>query len=59
LFLAGDIGRGVMKQLPAHDELSVEEKRELLQRALDDDLVKANSVRKKKKSAARSTRTFA
>ncbi|MGD1210119.1 MAG: hypothetical protein ABR973_02025 [Candidatus Acidiferrales bacterium] len=48
-----------MKQLPAHDELSVEEKRELLQRALDDDLVKANSVRKKKKSAARSTRTFA
>jgi hypothetical protein len=53
-----ELKKELESNFPAHDELSVEEKKELLQRALGDDLVKANSVRKRKKSTARSTRTF-
>jgi hypothetical protein len=46
-------------RFPAHD-ISPEERRELLQRFIADALVKHNSLRpEQKKSAARSTRTFA
>jgi hypothetical protein len=53
-----ELKKELENDFPAHNESSVEEKRELLQRALGDDLVKDNSVRERKKSTARSTRTF-
>jgi hypothetical protein len=44
-------------RFPIHD-LSDEEKKELLRRSIVDSLVPHNSVRPKKKSTAKSTRTF-
>jgi hypothetical protein len=53
-----ELKKELQNKFPTHDELSLEEKKESFQRALGDDLVKANSLRKKQKSTACSTRTF-
>jgi hypothetical protein len=53
-----ELKKELENKFPAQGDLSAEEQRELLQRALSDDLVKDNSVRERKKSTARSTRTF-
>jgi hypothetical protein len=53
-----EVKKGLEEKFPAHD-FSTEEKRELLRRSIGDSLVKHNSLRpERKKSAARSTRTF-
>ena len=53
-----EVKKELEEKFPTHD-LSVEEKKELLQRSISDSLVKHNSLKpEKKKSAARSTRTF-
>ncbi|SRR6266571_3348749 len=53
-----EVKKELEEKFPKHD-LSDEEKRELLQRSISDSLVKHNSLKpEKKKSAARSTRTF-
>lgn len=53
-----DIKKELEEKFPTHG-LSAEEKKELLQRALGDHLVKHNSLKpEKKKSAARGTRTY-
>ncbi len=53
-----EVKKELEEKFPTH-ELSVEEKSELLQRSIIDSLVKHNSLKpERKKSAARSTRTF-
>lgn len=51
-----EIKKGLEERFPAHD-LSDEEKKELLQRAIGDALVQHNSVRPERKAINR-TRTF-
>jgi len=53
-----EVKKELEEKFPTHD-LSEEEKKELLQRSITDAQVHHNSLRpEKKKSAARSTRTF-
>jgi hypothetical protein len=47
----------MQQQFPERD-LTEEEKKSLLEKAIADSLVGANSVRKRKRTTARSTRTF-